>query len=367
VAEVVAFAAGALLVVGTLLSAVRTVVLPRAAAVRLTRMVFVAVRRVFEWWARRCQTYERQDAVLAHFAPVALLLLPVVWLSIVLVAGTAMFWGLGQRPLDDAFITSGSSLLTLGFATASDVPHAIVAFLEGMVGLILLALLISYLPTMYSSFSRREAQVALLAVRAGSPPTGVDLVQRLWTIGLTDGLHELWTGWEQWFAELDETHTSAPSLVFFRSTRPERSWITAAGAVLDGASLFLSSVRVEDPMPEAALCIRSGYLALRSVADFFGIPYDPDPTYGDRVSIERSEFDAAYERMAAAGLPLKPDREQAWHDFAGWRVNYDAVLLGIAGLIHAPTAPWSSDRSTRTRYAVVWRRRATASGNPPVR
>ncbi len=137
------------------------------------------------------------------------------------------------------------------------------AFLEGMVGLILLALLISYLPTMYSSFSRREAQVALLAVRAGSPPTGVDLVQRLWTIGLTDGLNELWTGWEQWFAELDETHTSAPSLVFFRSPRPERSWVTAAGAVLDGASIFLSSVRVEDPVPEAALCIRSGYLALR--------------------------------------------------------------------------------------------------------
>jgi hypothetical protein len=360
-AEVVVFVAGALVVLGTLLSAVRTVVLPRAASVRLTRIVFVNVRRVFEWWANRCRTYERQDAVLAHFAPVALLCLPVVWLSIVLLAGTAMFWGLGQHPLDAAFVTSGSSLLTLGFATASDVGHAAVAFLEGMVGLVLLALLISYLPTMYASFSRREAQVALLAVRAGSPPTGVDLVQRLWTIGLTDGLDDLWTGWEQWFAELDETHTSAPSLVFFRSPRPERSWITAAGAVLDGASLFLSSVRVDDPLPEAALCIRSGYLALRNIAGFFSIPYDADPRYGDPVSIDRSEFDVAYERLAAVGLPMKPDREQAWHDFAGWRVNYDQPLLGLAGLIHAPTAPWSSDRSTRTRYAVAWRRRSSAS------
>jgi hypothetical protein len=210
---------------------------------------------------------------------------------------------------------------------------------------------------MYASFSRRESQVALLAVRAGSPPTGVELVERLWTIGLRDGLTDLWTGWEQWFAELDETHTTAPSLVFFRSPRPERSWITAAGAVLDGASLTLSSVRLDGPMPQAALCIRSGYLALRSIADFFGIPYDPQPSYGDPVSIERQEFDAAYERLAAAGLPMLADRDQAWRDYAGWRVNYDSPLLGLAGLIHAPTAPWSSDRSTRSRYRVVWRRR----------
>jgi hypothetical protein len=325
--------------------------------VRLTRIVFVNVRRVFEWWARRCDTYERQDAVLAHFAPVALLLLPVVWPGIVLLAGTAMFWATGADSLEDAFITSGSSLLTLGFATTSDVGHAIVAFLEGMVGLILLALLISYLPTMYASFSRREAQVALLAVRAGSPPTGVELVERLWTIGLRDGLNDLWAGWELWFAELDETHTSAPSLVFFRSPRPERYWVTAAGAVLDGASLTLSSVELGDPMPQAALCIRSGYLALRSIADFFGIPYDPNPSYGDRVSIERQEFDDAYGRLVAAGLPMKPDRDQAWRDYIGWRVNYDSPLLGLAGLIHAPQAPWSSDRSTRTRYRVLWRRR----------
>jgi hypothetical protein len=348
-AEVVVFLA-ALFVVGmTLLSAVRTVVLPRAAAVRLTRLVFVTIRKLFEWRVRRYSTYEQQDATLAHFAPVALLVLPVVWLSIILLAFTGIFWALGEHDLQQAFIISGSSLLTLGFATVSDVPHAIVAFFEGMVGLILLALLISYLPTMYSSFSRREAQVALLAVRAGSPPTGVELIERLWVIGLTERLHELWTGWELWFAELDETHTSAPSLVFFRSPRAERSWITAAGAVLDGASLHLSSVEA-DPMPEAALCIRSGYLALRDIADFFGIPYDPAPRPDDPITIAREEFEAVFDRLAASGMPMKPDRDQAWRDFAGWRVNYDSVLLGIAGLVHAPHAPWSSDRSTATRY-----------------
>ena len=67
----------------------------------------------------------------------------------------------------------------------------------------------------------------------------------------------------------------------------------------------------------------------------------------DPISIDRTEFDAAYDRLAAAGLPLKPDRDQCWRDFAGWRVNYDTVLLDLARLTMAPYAPWSSDRSMR--------------------
>jgi hypothetical protein len=51
--------------------------------------------------------------------------------------------------------------------------------------------------------------------------------------------------------------------------------------------------------------------------------------------------------MAAAGVPLKADHDQAWRDFAGWRVNYDAALIGLAALTMAPEAPWSSDRSLR--------------------
>ena len=45
-----------------------------------------------------------------------------------------------------------------------------------------------------------------------------------------------------------------------------------------------------------------------------------------------AEFDEVYARLAEAGVPIKPDREQAWRDFAGWRVNYDTVLLTLAGL-----------------------------------
>ena len=42
---------------------------------------------------------------------------------------------------------------------------------------------------------------------------------------------------------------------------------------------------------------------------------------------------------------MKADLDRAWRDFAGWRVNYDRVLLAMAALTMAPDAPWSLDRS----------------------
>lgn len=55
----------------------------------------------------------------------------------------------------------------------------VLAFTEATVGLILVAMLISYLPTMYSAFSKRETAVSQLEVRAGSPPTAAELVWRM--------------------------------------------------------------------------------------------------------------------------------------------------------------------------------------------
>jgi hypothetical protein len=90
--------------------------------------------------------------------------------------------------------------------------------------------------------------------------------------------------------------------------------------------------------------IRSGYLCLRHLADYFRIAVDHDPQPDDPISIRREEFDAAYERLAGNGVPLRADRDQCWRDFAGWRVNYDAALIGLARLTMAPDAPWSSAR-----------------------
>lgn len=313
--------------------------MPRSQNAWLTRVVFIYSGMLFSHAARRQNTFIDRDRILAYFAPVTLVILPMVWLFLVMGGFSLMFWGVGVRPLYQAFALSGSSLLTLGFNTTTNLAELVLAFIEAIVGLILVALLIAYIPTMYGAFSRREAFVAKLEVRAGSPPSPVELIARLHRIDRIDHLEEMWVQWEDWFTELDESHTSLGPLNFYRSPTPERSWITAAGVVLDATALFIAAV----DLPATAhgrLCIRAGYIALRHIADFFRIPYNPAPKPDDPIAVSRAQFEMALDELAAAGIPLKADRDQAWDDFAGWRVNYDAPLMQIAQLLTAPPARW---------------------------
>jgi hypothetical protein len=335
---------GLALVLGTLRSAIRTFVVPRSINDPLTRLVFMNVRKLFNLRLRRATSYGDRDRVLALYAPVALLCLPLVWLTLVLSGYTSIFWALDMPPLRTAFRDSGSSLLTLGFETVNDLAATVLAFSEASIGLLLVALLIAYLPTMYAAFSRRELAVTLLEVRAGSPPSAVEMLVRFHRLQQLDQLTQLWETWEMWFAELDETHTSLGALAFFRSPQPEHSWVTAAGAVLDAAALVSSTVDVPRNV-QGELCLRAGYLALRHIVAFFRIPFQDAPKADDPISIRREEYDEACEQLASAGIPLKPDRDAAWRAFSGWRVNYDDTLLALAALTSAPYAPWSSDRS----------------------
>ncbi len=344
--------AGAVVVAGTLGSAVRTVVVPRAIPSRLSRAVFLTMRRLFRIRAGPNRPYEARDRVMALYAPVSLFVLLVTWYVLVIAGFTGIYWGLGERTVRESLVLSGSSITTLGFARPGDLTASVLSFSEAALGLVLLALLITYLPSIYGVFSRREALVASLEVRAGSPATAVELLQRSWRVERLEGLRELWSRWEDWFLDVSETHTSIPALVFFRSPLPDHSWVISSSAILDSASLLLACV--DRPFdPRAAFCIRAGYLALRRVANFFHIPFNDDPRPDDPISILREEFDQAYDALAGQGLPLKEDRDQAWKDFRGWRVNYDRVVIALAGLTMAPPAPWVSDRSLRD-----WRPRA---------
>jgi hypothetical protein len=336
-------------------SVIRTFVLPRAATPIVTRSVFIVLRSGFNQVARAARTYDGRDSVMSLFGPIGLLMLPGAWMVMVLGAFTAIFHGLGVRGFERAFEMSGSSLFTLGFVRPPDLASNVASFAEAATGLTLLGLLIAYLPTIYSSFSRREVQVAQLEVRAGNPPSGVHLLvqsQRMERFHLLD---DFWRTWQQWFTELEETHTSLGVLSFFRSPVGHRSWVTASGAVLDGASLRLAAVDMPFD-PEAGICVRAGFFALRAIADYYGIDYDPDPQPGDPISITKEEFLDACDELVEAGLPVRSDRDAAWFDFTGWRVNYDVPLLSLAGFIMTPYAPWSSDRSLRFRRARLRRR-----------
>ncbi len=114
-ARIVAFAGGIAIVIGTVLSAVRTFVLPRSSPTILTRMIFLTMRDLFSFFEKHAATYEQRDRILALYAPLSLLVMPPVWLICVLAGFMGMFWAVGSRSWYEAMRISGSSLLTLGF------------------------------------------------------------------------------------------------------------------------------------------------------------------------------------------------------------------------------------------------------------
>jgi hypothetical protein len=360
--EIVAFAVGCFIVAYVVQSAVRTVVLPRVSRTSLSNAVFNGTAAALKAIASRRKQYEDEDAILAAIGPTGLMLIPAAWLTLVLLGFACMFWATDpDMGIGGAFNLAGSSITTLGFADAVGAGQRSLAFSAAFLGLLLLTLLITYLPSIYSGFQRREQKVELLEVRAGTPPSAEVMIARFQAIGWLDELATEWTTWEAWFAELEESHTSHASLPWFRSTVPTRSWLTAAGTVLDAASLWTSAIAGLSPSDHAsaALTIRAGFISLRRIAEANGVPFDADPAPSDPITIQRSEFDTVVDRLEGAGVPVVSDRDLAWVAFAGWRVNYDSALLGLAQMLRVPYAPWTSDR-----YPIASHRKGERNRHP---
>ncbi len=341
--QAVAVVLGVLGLAWVLSSAVKTVVVPRPERVLLTRLAFQSVRRPIMLLVRRSDDPRTRDRLLALIGPTGLLLLPVLWSIGATIAYAAIFWGLDAGSVRRSIELSGSALTTMGFVEAPTSATRLIAISEGLLGLGIVALIISFLPSLYGTFSRREIAVGRFVVRAGDPPSPAEFISRLIAIERLDDVGDRWEEWEDWFVELGETHTSFPALVFFRSARPSRSWLTVAEAALDTAAL-VTAADLAPPTGQADTMIRSGYLALRAIADFFGIEPEIDPASGGALSIDRSDFDRLLDQLDAGGCRVVADRDLAWQRFWGWRVNYDRAVCGLALLVGDVQSHWTLAR-----------------------
>jgi len=226
---------------------------------------------------------------------------------------------------------------------------SVIVFLAAAIGLVIIALQIAYLPTLYAAFNRRETEVALLNARGGVPSWGPELLARThYALGsgtsTLDTMPELYAQWERWAADVAESHTTYLPLVRFRSPGPLSSWVTALLAVLDSAALFLALSPSIAPAVPARLCLRSGFLCFNRIARAMGfdIPDEADPEAG--ISLTYAEFLDAVARMREVEFPIERAPEQAWRDFVGWRVNYERAAFAVAAAVDAVPALWSGPR-----------------------
>jgi len=350
--------ASAIAVIG---SVVRTVVVPRAVPARLARIAFLGARAVLLVRLRLSgrSDYETRDRVFALQAPLGLFAQLVTWGALTYLSFAALFWSLTASRISGASVAnaldlSGSSMLTLGFDAPSGLVQRLTAFAAAGVGLALFALVITYLPTLYGAFSRRELLVTKLSVRTGNPSSGPALLSRTWELERFDQLEEVWDPWEDWFIDVGESHTSFPQLGFFRSPHPRNHWVLAAETVLDGASLLLTACDVPR-RSRSELCLDAGIHCLISIANFLGIPHHP-PEPDAEIALPRERFDAAFHELMACGVPMREDRDQAWSDFRLTRARYEPLLAVLGRMTDAPRSDWSSWSDATPRHSPpLWR------------
>ncbi len=344
--------AGLILVLGTLGSVIRTVIVPRATPSRLSAAVAAAVQGAAALLARTRGDYMARDGILAQAAPLFLVLRLVIWIGLLVAGFAALLWAADGSSVASALRLSASSILPLGLARASSGLTTGIVFLEAASGVIVVALQISYLPTLYSSFNRRETLVTMLNSSSGSPPWGPEILARHALIDNLDNLTQLYHDWEQWAADLAESHTTYTTLLYFRSPEPRTSWILALLACMDAAALQLAL----DPLSAPAAArpfIRMAIVCLRSLARVTGIPFNPDPLPGDPIELTMEEFEYGVARMTAVGWEPERTVAVAWPEFRGWRVNYESVAYALAALIDAPPGPWAGRRRGKLQSSMV--------------
>ena len=343
VLQIMVFLLGFLIAMSTLYSATKQTVLPGRKKVLLSRTVFRTSFRLFRLVIVRIPSEQVRGTLSALNAPMSVMLLPLTWVILLLIGFTMMFWGVSEPSLGTALSLSGAAITTEGFLAPQGGAQTTVYIMGGVIGLGIVGLLITFLPTVYSIYSQREEVVTRVAFRFGSPPSGVKVLAQAYRLGLAQELDQFWRTWEDWFTDLAETHISNSEVIFYRSSQPGTSWITTAGAILDASALYSSTVDRGD-VPWLNLCFQVGSRTLSDIATDVGIPPGSALAPGVSMHVTRAEYDAAYEQLSSAGVRLKADREESWRAFVSMRSQYDSALIALAKLVYAPEAPWSSDR-----------------------
>ena len=356
VAQIASIVVGVALVGSVLLSAIETVVLPRNSFTRITRATFAVANRAL---VHDGPNRERSTRRRGLYAPVALVSLPLVWMLAVIIGFTLIFWGADAGTWQKSFEVSGSSVTTLGFSAPSGSLRTWISFIEAIIGLGLVALLISYLPTIYAAHHDREKGIRTLRPFAGTPASGVSLLLNLHRFHAVDN-PDLWRTASTWLLELDQTHCSFPALCYFPESDNAQSWVATVGSLLDAGALLLSANPIQWAEATAIehqgamIVLANGVPTVIEIGRAAGLPIgQPVPLVdllpdgsgtAPAISISQDEYLSAVDQLA--GIMTIPDdqREDAWLRFAAVRASYDEALRGLAGLTLSLSAPWTTDR-----------------------
>jgi ion channel len=342
-----AIIAGAVIILAVLLDAFETVVLPRRVQrhFRITAWFYRNTWVPYAKVASHIGSQTRRETMLGYFGPLSMIGLLGLWAGGLIFGFALLQFGGGEHlyagantPMSFGLLVyhSGETFFTLGYGDitpASGFSRAF-AVIEAGMGFGFLAVVIGYLPTMYSAFSRREIEISLLDARAGSPPSAAELLTRAVDSLDQGALDRLFQDWERWAAEVLESHLSYPVLSFYRSQHSNQSWLAALTVMLDATSLVIAGIEGVGKQ-QALRTFKMARHAVVDLAQVVNAHYDGD-TLERLAAQDLSDIRA---QLAQKGLQLRQGPEVD-AKLADLRTLYEPYVQAIARNLFIPLPPW---------------------------
>ena len=355
--------AGILSILGILLDAFETIVLPRRVqrSFRLTSWFYRRTWIPYRAIANRIPSRARRENFLSYFGPLSLIFLLILWASGLIFGFALLQYGAGEHfrlngePLTFGLLVyhSGETFFTLGYGDI--IPSSglarLLSVVESGLGFGFLGVVIGYLPTIYSSFSRREIEISLLDARAGSPPSAAELLSRFGNCPQQAVLDQIFKDWERWAAEVLESHLSYPALSFFRSQHNNQSWLGALITILDASALVIAGVDGLRP-EQAKITFAMARHAVVDLAQVVNARYNPNTP--DR--LPEQELNRLRSQLAERGVKL---REGAAFEekLSHLRSQYESYAVATALNLSITLPPWiHPDRQKDNWQAGPWDR-----------
>jgi len=334
---------GTVLIALVLFDVFKSVIVPRITSTKWRIAPFLIGRTLWPMYkkiALSIPTKETSEAVLDTYAPLAFVILMLVWLFMMVLGYALLFFSFRNdftphiHSLREAFYYAGSSVVTIGFSNvlAATTAARAMVLLAALCGLVFMALEISFLFTIQTWLQHREQVVNTLSSRAGIPSSGLVLLLRYKELKIVPTLGASFLHWEAWAASILESHRAYPLLVYFRSSNKRDSWVSSMGAMLDAASLLFTSIE-DVNVGEADLFYWLSCTTAESICQFLRLPTI------EGIYLTKKEYMDGLSILADAGYTIKSN-ERAWQQFSARRAGYMGNLIAIAKAFALPMHTW---------------------------
>ncbi len=360
---------GLVLLFATLWDAFETIILPRRVtrSLRFVRLFYRVTWTIWSGIARRIRDTKLRERSLSYYGPLSLLGLFATWMLILIVVFAMLQFAAGSSvnvsgeapSFKTDLYMSGTTFFTLGLGdvTPRTSLARVITVGEAGTGFGLLAIVISYLPTLYGAFSQRELNISLLDARAGSPPTAAELLRRHAHLSGSDMLTQYLRDWEIWSAQLMESHLSYPVLCYFRSQHDNQSWLAAFTAVLD-VSALLVAYGTGAAKWQARLTFAISRHAIADLSQVLRVP--PIPLEPDRLPAE----DLPQVRKLFLEFGAPKCTESGDLKLKELRGMYEPYLNGLSRRLLMPLPSWGVGVNFAENWKTVWGRVSSEPSGP---